>query len=124
MPPMLPVRVAPYVISVLIVIVAAHWGVSRAYGAHPFWSTSIAWIGAPTGVVFALLIRRRSWPVRLCIVSSLLALSAATAHQGRLAFAASFAENRLAGQAWYLGWIGVAVASSALIAVILTPLRR
>lgn len=123
MPPMF-VRLAPYVISVLIVIVAAHWGASRAYGAHPFWSTSIAWIGAPTGVVFALLIRRRRWPVRLCLASSLLALSVMAAHQGRLAFAASFAEDRLAGQAWYLGWIGVAAASSALIAVILTPLRR
>ncbi len=117
-------RIAPYLISILIVIVAAHWGVGRAYGAHPFWATSVAWIGAPTGAVFALLIRRRRWPVRLVLSSGLLALSATAAHQGRLAFAASFAENRLAGQAWYLGWIGVAAAVSALIAVILTPLRR
>ncbi len=124
MPPMSLARIAPYLFSILIVIVAAHWGVSRSYGAHPFWATSIAWIGAPTGALFALLIRRRRWPLRLLLASGLLALCAAAAHQGRLAFAASFAENRLAGQAWYLGWIGVAAASSALIAIVLTPLRR
>ena len=124
MPAMPLVRFFPYLFAIVAVIVAAHYGVSRAYGAHPFWATSIAWTGAPAGALLALVIRRRTWPTRLLLAFGLLAFSATAAHQGRLAFAASFAENRLAGQAWYLGWIGVATASSALIAIVLTPLRR
>ena len=55
-------RLVPYLIAALLVLIAANYGVSRAYGAHPFWADRIAWIGVPAGLLFAFLIgRMRSW---------------------------------------------------------------
>ena len=115
---------APYFVAAGMVLIAASWGASRMLGAHPFWSSKIAWIGVPIGLLIALACRRLSWTKRLFAFSILLALSAGAAHFGRLRFAASFAEDRLAGNMWFFGWIGVAVFLTALIAAILTPKAR
>lgn len=115
---------APYLISAFIVLVAAHWGMSRALGAHPFWSTKVALIGVPIGLAIALVVRRKAWIARLAGFLCLLVMTGLAAHFGRLRFAASFAEDRLAGQLWFFGWIGVAVAATALIAALLTPRAR
>ena len=111
----------PYLFAAFVVIVAAHWGASRALGAHPFWSLKIAWIGVPIGLVIAILVRRVSWLKRLAGAAICLGIAAAVAHYGRLQFAASFAEDRLAGQFWFFGWIAVAIFLTALIASALTP---
>lgn len=113
--------ISPYLIAAIIVITAANFGLTRSFGAHPFWSVTIAWIGAPIGLVVAFMVRGRRWSARIGMFSLLLAGSAAAAHFGRLRFAASFAEDKLAGQAWFFGWIAVAIFSAALIAAILTP---
>lgn len=113
--------ISPYLIAAIVVITAANFGLSRSLGAHPFWSVTIAWIGAPIGLIIAFLTRSRRWIARIGIFFLLLAGSAAAAHFGRLNFAASFAEDKLAGQAWYFGWIAVAIFSAALIIAILTP---
>ena len=113
--------ISPYLIAAIVVITAANFGMSKLLGAHPFWSVKIAWIGVPIGLILAFLIRSRPWSKRVGLFAVLLAGAAAAAHYGRLAFAASFAENALAGQAWYFGWIGVAIFTSALITTILTP---
>ncbi len=115
---------APYLMSALIVLISAYWGLSRALGAHPFWSTKIALIGVPIGLALALIVRRMAWTTRLASFLCLLVLAGLAAHFGRLRFAASFAEDQLAGQFWFFGWIGVAVAATALIATLLTPRAR
>ena len=111
----------PYLIAAVFVITAAYYGVSKSLGAHPFWSMKIAWIGTPIGLLLALLVRNRAWFKRSITFAILLLASGAAAHFGRLRFAASFAEDRLAGQFWFYGWIAVAIFLSALIASVLTP---
>ncbi len=115
---------APYFIAAVFVILAAYWGASRQLGAHPFWSVKIAWIGVPIGLMFALMLRGRAWPTRIVGFAVLLGIAGIAAHFGRLRFAASFAEDRLAGQFWFFGWIGVAIFLTALIAALLTPGAR
>ena len=113
--------ISPYLIAAILVITAAYYGLSKNLGAHPFWSVQVAWAGVPIGLILAFLFRRRRWSVRIGLFSTLLAVSGFAAHFGRLRFAASFAEDRLAGQFWYLGWIGVAIFLTALIVAILSP---
>ncbi len=115
---------APYLIAAIVVILSAHWGASHALGAHPFWSLKVALIGVPIGLMFAIVFRRARW--MKCLIGFALGLvfAGAAAHFGRLRFAASFAEDRLAGQFWFFGWLAVAVFLTALIAVILTPGAR
>lgn len=112
---------APYLMSAFVVLLAAYWGLSRALGAHPFWSVKIAWIGVPLGLLLALLFRRQAWTRRLTLFGAALILTGLAAHFGRLRFAASFADDRLAGQFWFYGWIGVAISLTAIIVALLTP---
>ena len=112
---------APYLMSALIVLLAAYWGLSRALGAHPFWSVKVALIGVPIGLAAALLFRRMAWTRRLAGFLCLLIMTGLAAHFGRLRFAASFAEDQLAGQFWFFGWIGVAASATALITTLVTP---
>ena len=114
---------AAYLIAAGAVIIAAHYGTPKSLGAHPFWAIKIAWIGAPVGLLLAFLTRALEWRwvTRIFIFLVLLAIAGTAAHLGRLQFAASFAENTLAGQVWYFGWIASAAFASALIASCLTP---
>ncbi|NNE88201.1 MAG: hypothetical protein HKN27_09005 [Silicimonas sp.] len=114
---------AAYVLAGAIVVIASHYGIPKSLGAHPFWAITTAWIGAPIGLVLAFTVRAMKWrwATRLLVFIALLAIAGTAAHQGRLIFAASFAENTLAGQFWYLGWIASAAFAAALIASILTP---
>ena len=104
-------------------MISAHYGIPKSLGAHPFWDIKIAWIGAPIGLILAFITRALNWrwPSRMLIFIVLLAIAGLAAHQGRLQFAASYAENQLAGQFWYLGWIANAAFSAALIVSVLTP---
>jgi hypothetical protein len=51
------------------------------------------------------------------------AVAAAAAHGGRLVFAASFAENALAGRFWYLGWFAACGSGALLLAAAAARLR-
>jgi len=123
---MISLRLAPKLIALLFVLVGAYYGIPKSLGAHPIWSFKIALIGAPVGIFLSMILRGMSWPRRIgfCLVA--LILSAIAAHQGRLNFVASYAENQLAGQFWYFGWIAVAASITALVTTLLSPrlLRR
>ena len=116
---------AAYVLAGGITVIAAHYGLPKSLGAHPFWAITIAWIGAPIGVALAFVLRalKWRWSTRVLSFIVLLTIAGTAAHQGRLIFAASFAENALAGQFWYIGWIAVAASAAGLIASFLTPGR-
>lgn len=115
--------IVTYLIAAGLVIAAAYYGVLRQLGAHPFWDEKVALIGAPIGVFFAILLRalKFRWATRLLTFLVLLAIAGTAAHQGRLQFAASFAENTLAGQFWFIGWIASTGCAAGFIAVLLTP---
>jgi len=111
-------RYAPYLIAAALVLAAAHLGLPRALGAHPFWDTKIAWAGVPIGLIAALALARLNHKLRLALFALALIATGVAAHFGRLEFAASFAENATAGRFWYFGWIGVAASATALIAAL------
>lgn len=115
--------IAAYAIAGGIVIIAAYYGITRSLGAHPFWDVQIALIGAPIGLVLAVFLRalKWRWATRLLAFLVLLAIAGTAAHQGRLQFAASYAENQLAGQFWYFGWIASAACMAGLIVTLFTP---
>jgi len=96
-------------------------GGAEALGAHPWWAARTGLVGAPIGLgLFALAGRIGIGPGRLLpLALGGLALAVAAATLGKARFAASFAEDTLAGRFWFFGWFGVfAMASLALIVLI------
>lgn len=86
-------------------------------GAHPWWAAQVVWIGAPLGLALALIATRNAplpaWPLMLL---ALLTLSAyAISADGKSRFAASYAEDVLAGRFWYYGWIAANVLGAATV---------
>lgn len=104
---------------------AALLGLTREMGAHPFWAISVVAIGAPVGIALAFGLRALRAPRLVSVVSFVLLAVAAFAisHLGKTAFAASYAENALAGRAWYFGWIAAATFVTAALAAALTRSR-
>ncbi|WP_424970950.1 hypothetical protein [Dinoroseobacter sp. S76] len=114
-------RLSPVLIGATLAVAALalanQTGLPRTLGAHPFWATQVLWIGAPIGLLLALLATLRGHG-RLGLLGGI-ALSAAaygTATYGRIAFAASYAEDALAGQLWYFGWIALATGAALALA--------
>ncbi|OYX44366.1 MAG: hypothetical protein B7Z02_06350 [Rhodobacterales bacterium 32-67-9] len=98
----------------LLVIMAARLGIAERLGAHPFWAVKTGYIGALAGVVAGLAL---SWvPAgRALIVGALVAgIGLLAAKLGAARFAASYAEDAIAGRFWFFGWI-VAAAGATLI---------
>lgn len=105
-------------------LVLALTGLSRMLGAHPWWDVKTSLIGAALGLVATpiLLPASRKW--RLLAGLILLAVAAGAAHYGKTRFAASFAEDALAGRLWYFGWIGIAAGLTLACAAALSPTKR
>ncbi|WP_424975262.1 hypothetical protein [Dinoroseobacter sp. S124A] len=111
-------------LAVALLALANQIGLPRTLGAHPFWATQVLWIGAPLGLVLALLATLRARPGIGALAG--LALSGAAfwaATQGRIAFAASYAEDALAGQMWYFGWIALTAGAALTLATLPALLR-
>ena len=102
-----------------LVLGAAYLGLAQWLGAHPWWATQVAWIGAPIGLVIAaLMVTRRSWrPLGASAILTLIAFGAASL--GKARFAASYAEDMLAGQIWYWGWIATALFAAATLTLLI-----
>ncbi|MDX2484523.1 MAG: hypothetical protein QNK42_12775 [Pseudodonghicola sp.] len=95
-------------------------GLPQLLGAHPWWAAQVVWIGAPAGLLLALLTARAGVAARVRItLFALIALASfAAASWGKGEFAASFAEDALAGQFWFFGWIGTTTGTAALLAAL------
>ena len=118
-------KIFPFALAAAIVIAAAVFGVSQNLGAHPFWSTQIALIGAPLGAILAIILRfatRFQWSSAFAALV-LTGLAFAMAHMGKTRFAASYAEDVQAGQLWYFGWIATALFATTALALFF-PRRR
>ena len=99
-------------------LVAAVIDLPKTFGAHPWWSGQVAWVGAIVGVIIASLamalrVSRIIWIIAMVL---LIAAIFAVAY-GKAQFAASYAEDAFAGRLWYFGWfdiVGGAVVATAL----------
>ena len=110
------------VVTSVLAAAAGFLNLTQLLGAHPFWSAKVLWIGMPIGIGLGAALwavhMSRSW--RVVLGGAGLGVAGLAAHFGKVRFAASFAEDRLAGKFWYFGWIGVAVfAAFALMALLL-----
>ena len=115
----------PVVSAAALGATAGVLNLTQLLGAHPFWDEQVIWIGIPPGIALAVSLWwadiARTWRVVFPAVG-LFGAGLAT-HLGKMRFAASFAEDRLAGHAWYFGWIAVA-GFAAMLSVGLLMARR
>jgi len=107
------------IVSAGVTLVLAWFGVTSYFGAHPVaWPFQVALIGAPIGAFIAVVAGfvLPSKLVRLILFFALLLLVWGVAEYGKLEFAASYAEDRLAGKLWYYGWIAVCAMLTSVLA--------
>lgn len=95
-------------------------------GAHPWWADKVIWIGLPIGLALVGLAWVLSIPRNLQLVGfTLFALAAFLAAQGgKTQFAASYAEDLLAGQIWYFGWVVTCALTTAASASLFCYTRK
>lgn len=114
-------------VAVAAVLAAASVaGLPEALGAHPWWARQTGTLGGVGGAVLWLVLRRAGLPFSGQLILSLAALlvSVAAAHFGKQVFAASFAENALAGRFWYFGWIASSGSLAMLVATVAALVLR
>lgn len=109
------------VVAILVAGGALALGVAEMFGAHPFWAVSGSLAGAAIGAVFYLVLSLLNLRLRWVLLFAMGAVfaSLATTRFGKFQFAASYAEDALAGQFWYFGWIGAAAAFCLLLALLI-----
>lgn len=118
--------VAAVIAPALAAALAYALNLPQSLGAHPWWSQNVILIGLPIGLVIA-------WGLALTPLSRIAAVSltggaavvtAVAAVTAKARFAASYAEDVLAGQMWYFGWIGTCGLVAALLATLLWPQQQ
>jgi len=112
-----------------LALMAGIWlaDLTKVLGAHPWWSGKVVLIGAPIGLVLAVIlgtILAPRWRAALFAVATLAAFWVATT--GKAGFAASYAEDQFAGQMWYFGWIATAASLAGFLYAVaaLVDLRK
>jgi hypothetical protein len=95
----------------------------RLGGAHPWWSQKVILIGLLPGLAIAaaLSLTGLRKPGRVGLVAVGTAVAVAITIVGKTRFAASYAEDALAGQMWYFGWIATCALCTALVASAVWP---
>ncbi len=117
---LLPALIAALLMGALIAL-----DIARPLGAHPWWSQNTLLIGAPLGLILATLSGLKLRPLPLTLTFAITtALAFATAKYGQTQFAASYAEDALAGKLWYFGWIATGAALTAAFTALAKALRR
>ncbi|MCV2887957.1 hypothetical protein [Ruegeria aquimaris] len=92
-------------------------GLAQRLGADPWWADKVIWAGIPLGIGLAMTawVLRIPRNMRLVGFSLLTFFAFAVAKEGKLRFADSLAEDALAGQAWYLGWLATCALAAAAV---------
>lgn len=106
-------------LGALVVVLTAWLGLAEMLGAHPFWDVQVALVGAPTGALIAMFLGwlERSGAAFLTGATILIA-GVVMAIGGKMAFAASYAEDQLAGALWYYGWITIFIGVTLVLAAL------
>jgi len=117
----LPALLAPAVLAAL----AYAFNLPQSLGAHPWWSQTVTVIGLIPGLALAAILNRIGLSRVTAVAGTGAAMLAAgvIARTGQTRFAASYAEDTLAGQMWYFGWIATCGLAAALVAAALWPAR-
>lgn len=118
---MSPREIALTAVLFAVFAAAAAFGLPEAMGAHPSWAVRSGVIGSAIGAPCLAGLRWAGLSTRHSIALSgvCLTLTSLSAGLGKHAFAASFAEDVLAGRFWFLGWFGVAASLFVLVGVLL-----
>jgi len=115
----------PALITALLMAALIALDVARPLGAHPWWSQKTLLIGTPIGLIFATVASLKLRPIPLTITFALTtALAIATAKYGQSQFAASYAEDQLAGKLWYFGWIATGATLAATLSAAFSALAK
>ncbi len=118
MRPLLPALIAALLMAALIAL-----DIARPLGAHPWWSQKTLLIGTPIGLILATLAGLKLRPLPLTVTFAITtALAFATAKYGQTQFAASYAEDQLAGKLWFFGWIATGATLAATFTAIVSAL--
>ena len=104
-----------------VVITLATGGVAQHLGAHPGWAITVALIGAPLGALAAMFLPARIWLAAGAALTSTAAFIAAD--WGKMRFIASVAEDALAGQVWFIGWIATAALAAMTLGLSFRTLK-
>lgn len=105
-----------FAIAAALVVFAGNLGLWLELGAHPFWAEQVGWLGVlPAAAFWVLTFRLGTKGLWLAVPA--LGIAAASAYFGKAEFAASYAENALAGRFWYFGWIAVTAAVIWVLAI-------
>jgi len=110
----------PAFLVILFAAAAQFAGLPERLGAHPWWADKVIWVGVPFGFGLAA----TAWVLRLprglrnLGFGGLTAAAFVIAQTGKVRFAASYAEDALAGQMWYFGWIATCALAFATLATI------
>lgn len=107
-------------------VAASLAGLPQTFGAHPWWARQTGIIGGVGGAVLWFALRRAgvSPAAQLNVAALALLASAAAACFGKQVFAASFAENALAGRFWYFGWFALSGSIALFIAAVVAGVLR
>lgn len=118
--------IAVFALPVIVALVATLADITPALGAHPWWGIKVIWIGLPIGLILAVSAWATGWGRRPRLIGfGALTLAAfGLAHFGKTRFAASYAEDALAGQIWYFGWIATCALMAAMLASLAAPNRQ
>jgi hypothetical protein len=110
-------------IAGIVLVVVGLSGATAALGAHPWWAAKVVWIGLAFGLGLGLgaAALGAGWRLRAIAGAAALGCAGLAAVLGKAVFAASYAENALAGRFWYLGWIGLATAAALLLSALVVP---
>lgn len=118
-------------IIIALVITAALMAVSalglpETLGAHPFWAVKTGIMGSVAGLlIYAAARLAKIRPRYIALIGgAALILSVVAAIQGKSIFAASYAENALAGKFWYFGWLGIWAALGLMLCAVLIRKQR
>ncbi|WP_166416505.1 hypothetical protein [Cochlodiniinecator piscidefendens] len=109
--------ILPLIVTVTAAAIAYGVDLPKMFGAHPWWSQKAVLIGAPIGIVLAAgaSLLNLSHITRSIAFILLFAAAFGIAKYGQTQFAASYAEDALAGKLWYFGWMGTAIMASASV---------
>ena len=110
----------PALLVILVAAIAQLLGLPERLGAHPWWADKVIWVGVPVGFGLAATawVLRLPRGIRYMSFAGLTLAAFMIAHTSKMRFAASYAEDALAGQMWYFGWIATCAMAFATLATI------
>lgn len=114
--------------AVLLLVISNWIHLPESFGAHPYWSGKVLFVGGTIGIfaasAFAVFGSHIRMVFPLAVFDTVLVLGAISAYFGKMKFAESYAENAFAGHFWFFGWIAIAAGMSGLIATSARYFRR